>query len=90
MSPVSFYIVSQISISGAVDAVELQSRLTVFGLRDVVSISTSRSRDGLETYPRFRLGLVSDNLANVSVSVLATGLNVSVSVSRVGRYRAHP
>ena len=36
--------------------------------RDVVSVSTSRSRDGLETYRRSRLGLVSGMEANVSVS----------------------
>jgi hypothetical protein len=29
--------------------------------RGVVSVSTSRSRDGVETYPRSHLGLVSDN-----------------------------
>jgi hypothetical protein len=55
-------------------------------IRDLVSVSTSRSRDGLETYPRSRLGLVSDNLANVSVSV--SGLNVSVSVSALIGSRA--
>ena len=34
----------------------------------MVSVSTSRSRDGLETYRRSRLGLVSGMQANVSVS----------------------
>jgi hypothetical protein len=37
---------------------ELNTRHSI--CRDVVSVSTSWSRDGLETYPRSRLGLVSD------------------------------
>jgi flagellar basal body rod protein FlgC len=48
--------------------------------RDVVSVSTSLSRDGLETYPRSRLRLVSVNLANVSVSVSALGSRAQVII----------
>jgi hypothetical protein len=54
-----------LDLSAAFDTVDLQSRLTVFSLKGWVSVSTSRSRD----LPKSRLGLVSNNLANVSVSV---------------------
>ena len=44
----------------------------------------SRSRRlGLETYPRSRLGLVSNNLANVSVSVSRLNVSVLISVSAI-------
>jgi hypothetical protein len=73
-----------LDLSAAFDTVDLQSRQTFFCPTDVVSIRTPRSRR-LETYQ----GLVSDNLANVSVSVSllsvsVSGLNVSVSISVSG------
>ena len=52
--------------------------------RDVVSVSTSRSRNGLETYPTSRL--VSEEFSNVSVSAIkvsSASLSTSVMVMNI-------
>jgi hypothetical protein len=55
--------------------------------RDVISGSTSRSRDGLETYPRSRLGLDLGLRLEGLVHIPAYGAIVELRL-RPGSYRS--